>query len=205
MRRCRRILQTENIMTTNEGTDTRELRDDFYLGRVKQKKPCWAGLGLFGLLSESLVQPSPLYRNCTYPEWAKGLAKSLWTPHIQHTPSLNYYHRVDTTELWAPERPDTETVSSPKQSISWTLDIKRGIHNTGIHYLFTSNTYFFILNLHKSDLTHNCSYCILCFCHFVHCLFVYLYIVLLLSVSCHVAVILLHCGASVTITNPSYV
>ncbi len=31
----------------------------------------------------------PVSKNCTYPEWAKGLAKSLWTPHIQHTPSLN--------------------------------------------------------------------------------------------------------------------
>ncbi len=28
--------------------------------------------------------------------------KSLWTPHIQHIPSLNCYHLVDATELWAP-------------------------------------------------------------------------------------------------------
>ncbi len=67
----------------------------------------------------SMEQPSPLSKNCNYPEWAKGLAKSLWTPHIQHTPSLNCYRLVDATELWAPERPDTGTVSSPKQSISW--------------------------------------------------------------------------------------
>ncbi len=65
--------------------------------------------------------------NCTYPEWAKGLAKSLWTPHIQHTPSLNCYCLVDATELWAPERPDT--VSFPKQSISWTLDIRAATTN----------------------------------------------------------------------------
>ncbi len=72
--------------------------------------------------------------------------------------------------------------------------------------LFTTHTYFFISNLHISDLyTHNCLYYILCFCYFVHCLFVYLYIILLLSVSCPVAVILLHCGASVTITNSLYV
>ncbi len=58
----------------------------------------------------------PLSKNCTHPEWAKGLAKSLWTPHIQHTPSLNCYRLVDATELWAPERPDTETVSSPNPS-----------------------------------------------------------------------------------------
>ncbi len=67
--------------------------------------------------------------------------------------------------------------------------------------LFIHHTYFFISNLHMSDLTHNCLYCILCFHYFVRCLFVYLYIVILLSVSCPVAVILLHCGASVTIKN----
>ncbi len=155
-----------------------------------------------------LVQPSPLSKNCPYPEWAKGLAKSLWTPHIQHTPSLNCFRLVDATELWAPERPDTGTVSFPKQSISWTLDIKRGTHNTIIHYyiiyssriLFFSNVYH---TGHISDLyTHNCLYYIL----FFPILYIaYLYIILLLSVSCPVAVILLHCGASVTITNSSYV
>ncbi len=46
--------------------------------------------------------------------------------------------------------------------------------------------FFFLSNLHMSGLTHNCLYCILCFRNFVHCLFVYLYIVLLLSVSCPV-------------------
>ncbi len=70
----------------------------------------------------------PHSKNCTYPEWAKGLAKSLWTPHIQHTSSLNCYLLVDATELWAPEQPDRGTVSFPKQSISWTLDIKIGTH-----------------------------------------------------------------------------
>ncbi len=41
----------------------------------------------------------------------KDWQKSLWTPHIQHTPSLNCYRLVDVTELWPPKRPDTETVS----------------------------------------------------------------------------------------------
>ncbi len=40
------------------------------------------------------------------------------------------------------------------------------------NYLFTTHTYFFISNLHISDLTHNCLYCVLCFCRFVHCSFV---------------------------------
>ncbi len=105
---------------------------------------------------------------------SRSVGKITLDPHIQHTPSLNCYHLVDATELWAPERPDTETVSSLRQSISWTLDIKHGTHNTIIHYLFTTYTYFFISNLHIPDLyTHNCPYYILCFWHFVHCLFVY--------------------------------
>ncbi len=42
-------------------------------------------------------------------------------PHIQHNPSLNCYCLVDAIELWAPERPDTETVSSLKPSTSLTV------------------------------------------------------------------------------------
>ncbi len=61
---------------------------------------------------------------------SKSLAKSLRTPHIQHTPSLNCYRLVDATELWAPERPDTETFSSLRQSISWKHE------NNLVHTLF---------------------------------------------------------------------
>ncbi len=82
-----------------------------------------------------IVQPSPLSKNCTHPEWAKELVKSLYTPHIQHTYSVNGYRLIDATELWAPERPDTEPVSSLRQSISWTLDIKHGAHNTIIQLI----------------------------------------------------------------------
>ncbi len=86
-----------------------------------------------------------------------------------------------------------------------TLNVEHTTHNT-IYIIYSSHIHIFHFNLHISDLyTHNCLYYILCFCYFVHCLFVYLYIILLLSVSCPVAVILLHCGASVTITNSSYV
>ncbi len=85
---------------------------------------------------------NPPHSPRTHPEWAKKLAKSLWTPHIQHTSSLNCYRLVDTTELWAPERPDTGTVSSLKLSISWTLDIKHGTHSTIIQ-LFVHQTHLF--------------------------------------------------------------
>ncbi len=85
--------------------------------------------------------------NWTYPELVKGLSKSLWTPHIQHT-FLNCYRLVDATELWAPERPDTETVSSPKQSISLDMEHTTLLYN----YVFTTHIYiFFISNLHMSD------------------------------------------------------
>ncbi len=76
--------------------------------------------------------------------------------------------------------------------------------NTQHYYtLLIHHTYLFLIsNLHISDYlyTHNCLYYILCFYYFVHCLYVYLYIILYYL--CHV---LLHCGASVTITNSSYV
>ncbi len=72
--------------------------------------------------------------------------------------------------------------------------------------LFVFSSFLVVSILHISDLyTHNCLYYILCVCYFVHFLIVYLYIIILLSVSCPVAVILLQCGASVTITNSSYV
>ncbi len=44
----------------------------------------------------------------------KRLEKPLQTPHIQHTPSLNCYRLVDTTELWVPKRSYSGTVSFPK-------------------------------------------------------------------------------------------
>ncbi len=77
-------------------------------------------------------------------------------------------------------------------------------HTTLLYIIYSSHIFiFFISILHISDLyTHNCLYYILCFCYFVHCLFVYYSFI---SVSCPVAVIQLHCGASVTITNSSYV
>ncbi len=112
----------------------------------------------------------------------KRLAKSLWTPHIQHTPSLNCYRFVDTTEHQNDQTQEQFLSPSNRSHEHFKLNME---HTTLLYnYLFTTHTYVFISNFHMSDLTHNCLYCILCFCHFVHCLFVYLYIVLLLSVSC---------------------
>ncbi len=147
-----------------------------YLGTMKGKK-----------LNEPKSDPSPICQKEKRPEWHRWACRAL----------------VDATELWAPERPDTETVSFPKQSISRILDTKRGTHNT--IQLFIHLTYlFFLFQICTCQiLTHNCLYCILCFCHFVHW---HLYFcILLVYCLCPVTVILLHCGASVTITNSSYV
>ncbi len=107
-------------------------------------------------------------------------APQIWTPHIQHTPSLNCYRLVDATELWTPERPDTETVSFPKQSISWTLDIKHGTHNT-IMQLFIHHTYLFFYFQICTCQTSLIFTCIV-YCVFAILYIAYLYIVLLLSV-----------------------
>ncbi len=120
----------------------------------------------------------PLSRNCTHPDWAKGLTKSLWTPHTQHTPSLNCYRLVDATELWAPERPDTETVSFPKQSSHEHLTLNMEHTTLLYNYLFITHTYFFSFQICTCQTSH----IIVCI---VYCVFDILYIVhLLLSVSC---------------------
>ncbi len=158
---------------------------------------------------QRVVRPAERIIGTTLPTLSsrvsKRAGKSLWTPHIQHTP-------LWTVTVWSTlqssghQNDQTQKQFLPSGNLSYehlTLNVE---HTTLLYnYLFTTNTYFFISNLHISDLTHNCPYCILCFCYFVQCLFVYLYIVLLLSVSCPVAVILLHWGASVTITNSLYV
>ncbi len=61
--------------------------------------------------------PLPTLQKLYSSRVSKRAGKITLDPHIQHTPSLNRYHLIDSTELRAPERPDTETVSSLKQSI----------------------------------------------------------------------------------------
>ncbi len=75
---------------------------------------------------------------------SKRAGKITLDPSHQHTPSLNCCRLVDATELWAPERPDTGIVSSPKQSISWTPDINVEHTTLLYNYLFTTHTYIYI-------------------------------------------------------------
>ncbi len=77
--------------------------------------------------------------------------KNHWTPsHSAHSlfellPSGRRYR--------APSTKTTRHRNSffPQAIISWTLDIKRRTHNTIIHYLFITHS-FFISNLHIYDL-----------------------------------------------------
>ncbi len=83
---------------------------------------------------------------------------------------------------------------------TWQLNAE---HTTLLYIMLPSHILILISNFHISyRYIHNGLYYILCFCYFVHCLFVHYS---LLSVSCPVAVILLHCGASVTKTNSLFV
>ncbi len=75
----------------------------------------------FGLLKGLLVLPCPPFKNCTHPEWGKGLRKSLWIPHIQAIPFLNFCHLAGASEPQIPGQPGTRTVSSPRQSTLWTV------------------------------------------------------------------------------------
>ncbi len=134
------------------------------------------------LLSPYSPSWTALWLQWSNSEWAKGLVKSLWTSHIQHTPSLNCYRLVDATELWASERPDTGTVSSLKQSISWILDIKHGTHNTFIHNLFITHTYFYFQICTYETSTHIIVYIIYCVFAFLY--IVYLYICILFFIIC---------------------
>ncbi len=150
-----------------------------------------------------VVQPSPLSKNCTYPEWAKGLAKSLWTPHIQHTPlwTVTVWSTLQSSEHQNDQTQKQFLPSGYPSHEHLTLSME----HTTLFTLFIHHTYlFFSFQICTyQTCTHIIVYII--YCVFAILYIAYLYIILLLSVSCPVAVILLHCGASVTITNSSYV
>ncbi len=105
----------------------------------------------------------------------KRLEKPLQTPHIQHTPSLNCYRLVRYRAL---------SIRMNRHRF-----FTQAIHlmNTW-HLMWNKQHYYtiilFISNLHMSDRTHNCLYCISCFCYFVHCLFLHYYFIICV-LSCH--------------------
>ncbi len=75
----------------------------------------------FGLLKGLLVLPCSPCKNCIHPDWWKELRKSLWIPHIQVIPFLNFCHLAGATEPQIPGQPGTRTDSSPRQSTLWTV------------------------------------------------------------------------------------
>ncbi len=116
-------------------------------------------------------------------EWEKGLTKSLWTPHIQHTPSLNCYSLGDATELWAAERPDTETVSSLNPSHEHlTLNME---HTTLLYIIHSSHILIFHFKLAHIRPVHTqlSVYCVLAILYiaYLYIILYYLCPVLLLS------------------------
>ncbi len=115
----------------------------------------------------------------------------LLTPHIQHTPSLNCYvwSTLQSTEHQNDQTQKQFLPSSNPSHEHLTLNMEHTTLFTLFIHLLITHTYFFISNLHISDLyTHNCLYYILCFCYFVYCLFVYYcFIICVLSCCCHSA------------------
>ncbi len=141
-------------------------------------------------------KPSPLFKNCTHPEWAKGLARSFWIPHIQDTSSLNCCHLVGATEHWAPEQPGTGRFllsgNLPHEHLTWQT------RNT----IYTFNTLIYInLNCTKHLYIQipyivHFVYFFLCILLFPIYLFYFYYL--------HLAAVIMLVEASVTKTNSSY-
>ncbi len=88
----------------------------------------------------------------------------------------------------------TRTISTgAPQGCVLSPHLTLNVEHTTLFTLFIHPTYLFFISICTyQTCTHIIVYIIYCvFAIFVHCLFVYLYIILLLSVSCPVAVILL--------------
>ncbi len=137
----------------------------------------------FSMRYAAFVQPSPLSRNYTYPEWGKGLEKSLWTPHIQHTP---LWSTLQSSEHQNDQTQEQVLPSGNPSHEHLTLNME---HTTLLYIIYSSHILIYISNLHISYLyIDNCLYYMLCFVlgffsflFFVHCLFcifVYYYFVM---------------------------
>ncbi len=107
-----------------------------------------------------------------YLEWAKGLAKSLWTPHIQHT--------LWTVTVWSTlQSSEHQNDQTQKQFLSpsnpshehLTLNVE---HTRLLYIIYSPHIHIFPFQICTYQIcTHECLYFILC--HFVH----YLYICIL--------------------------
>ncbi len=117
----------------------------------------------------------------------------LWTVTVWSTLQSSEHQNDQTQEQFLPSSyPSHEHLS---------LNVE---HTTLLYIIYLSHILIFPFQICTyQTCTHIIVYII--YCVFAILYIAYLYSILLLSVSCPVAVILLHCGASVSITNSSYV
>ncbi len=147
----------------------------------------------------------PTLKNCTHPEWAKGLVKSLWTTLTSSTLPLwtvTVWSMLQSSEHQNDQTQEQFLPSGNPSHEHLTINAE---HTTLLYIIYSPHLFlfFFIQICTYQTCTHIIVYIL--YCVFAVLYIAYLYIILLLSVSCPVAVFLLHCGASVTITNSSYV
>ncbi len=136
-----------------------------------------------GVIQIPGITPPTLQELCS----SRERAKSLWTPHIQHTPSLKLlpsgwrYRALSTrmqNQFLSPRNPSHEHL---------TLNVE---HTTLLSQLFIHHTFIFHFKICTYQTsTHNFLYYILCFCFFCTlpiCIFVhYYFIIYVLSCCCH--------------------
>ncbi len=119
-----------------------------------------------------------IYTACTC------LAKWLWTPHIQHTPSLNCYRLVDATEHQNDQTQEQFLSPSNPSHEHLTLNVEHNI----LYINYSPHILIFSFQMCTCQTSH-IIVCIV-YCASAILYIACLYIVLLLSVSCPVAVIL---------------
>ncbi len=146
---------------------------------------------------------------CIYPEWAKGLAKSLWTAHIQPLKFGPLTLPLWTVTVWSTlQSSQHQNDQTQKQFLSPSNPSHEHLilnmeHTTLLcNYLFTTHTYFFYFqfaHVRPHSYLPVLYIVFLPFCTLPICILFFYYL------SFPVAVILLHCRASVTTTKSSYV
>ncbi len=153
-------------------------------------RDCWAN---------HWYNPRPSPRTVLNPEWAKELAKSLWTPHTQHTPSLNCCCLVDATELWMHQNDKAQKQFLPSGNPSHehlTINVE---HTTLLYIIYSSHILFYFKFARAYLYIHNCLYyiyCVFLFCTLPICILFLYYRCPFLSCCCHFAALWCFCHYS---------
>ncbi len=142
-----------------------------------------------GLLSESLVQPSPLSKNCTHPEWAKELTKSLWIQHTLPLWTVTVWSTLQTSEHQNDQTQNQFLPSGNQSHEHLTLNME---HTTLLYIAYSLHILIFYFKFAHIRPVHtylSILYIVfLLFCTLPVCIlfFYYLCPVLLLSFCCTV-------------------